>query len=83
MLAAEHDHGVTWRVAVGARTQPPPHAEGIHNCDPRGAIEQSLNKAFRCVGLARAGGADNRNPVVERVSRKTNRWRTAAAGAGC
>ena len=61
------------RAAVGARAQTPPNPERIHNRDPRAALEQPLDKPLCCVGLAGARGADNRNPVVERVCRETNR----------
>ena len=80
MPAAEHDHRITGRAAIGARAQSPPHSKGIHDRDPCAALEQPLDKAFRCVGSAGASRADDRDPVVERFSRKTNqRQRSAVA----
>jgi hypothetical protein len=79
MPAAEDDYGITGRAAVGAYSQSPPDSEGIHNRDPSAALKQSLDKAFSGVGLAGAGGADNRYPVVERFNCKLSQRRVAVA----
>jgi hypothetical protein len=73
MPSAEHHDRIAGGAAIGARTQPPPHAERIDDRHPRANVQQPLDKAFRSIGLARAGGADDRDAVIERVGRKTGR----------
>ena len=70
MAAAEHDDRIAGVRAVGAGAQSPPHAERIDDRDPRAGLEQPLDKALCRIGLARTGGADNRDPVVERRRRQ-------------
>jgi hypothetical protein len=71
MLPAEHHDGIAGGAAVGARPQPPPHAERIDDRHPSADIEQPLDKALRGIGFARAGGTDDRDPVIEGVGGKT------------
>ena len=77
---AEDDDWVTGRHAVGARAQSPPHAEWIDNGDVRACLEQALDESFCRIGLARAGGADNRDPFIERLEGQSGRESVAAAG---
>jgi hypothetical protein len=76
MAAAEYHDRIAASAAVGARAQSPPHAEGIDDRYPRASIKQPLDKALRCVGLARAGGADDRDPS------SASTGSAAAAGRG-
>jgi hypothetical protein len=65
VAAAEHDDGITGRAAVGACAQSPPDAKRIDDRYARAAVEQSLDESLCGIGLARPGGADNRDAVVE------------------
>ena len=81
MAAAKHDDRITGCAAVGARAQSPPHAERIDDRHPRAAVEQPFDKSLGRVGLARAGGADDRDPVIKRLKGKRARQRIPA-GSG-
>jgi hypothetical protein len=77
MPPAKHHDRIAGRAAVGARAQSPPHPERIHDRHPSSDIEQPLDKTLGRIGLAGAGGADDRDPVVERVGRKRSPHRIA------
>ena len=70
VTTAEYDDRIAGSGAVGAGTQAPPHAKRIDNCDAGTALKQPFDKALGCVGLARSRGADDSDPVVERIGRK-------------
>jgi hypothetical protein len=67
MTPAKHHDRIAGSAAVGARAQSPPDAKRIDDRHPCADVEQPLDKTFRRIGLARAGGADDRDPVIERV----------------
>jgi hypothetical protein len=73
MTSAEHDHRIAG-IAGRAGAQSPPHAKRINNRDPDSGIEQPLDKTLGRVGLARTGGANNRDAVIER-RRWQDSWR--------
>jgi hypothetical protein len=81
VAAAEHDHRIAGCCAVGAGTQAPPHSERINNRNPRAGFQQPLDKTLGRIGLARAGRADNRDPVVKRIGRKSRRQTIGADGS--
>jgi hypothetical protein len=85
MTSAEHHDRVAGGAAVGARAQSPPQAKWIDDRHACADVELRLDKAFRRVGLARAGGADDRDPVIERVGGKSCRQNTIGdrGGADC
>jgi hypothetical protein len=83
VFAAKHDDRVTSRAAVGAGAQSPPHAEWIHDHHPCAATQQPFDESLRRVGLARPGGTDDCDPVVERVRRQSGREITTADAFGC
>lgn len=70
MTTVEHHDRIAGGAAVGARAQSPPHAERIDDRHTRADIEQPLDKTFGRIGLARAGGADDCDPVIESFGRK-------------
>jgi hypothetical protein len=70
MSAAEYHDRITGSGAVGAGTQSPPHAKRIDDRHPRADIEQPLDKALRGISFARAGGTDDRDPVIKGVGGK-------------
>jgi hypothetical protein len=80
MLPAEHHGRIAGSAAVGACAQSPPHAERIHDRHPSADIEQPLDKALRGIGFARAGGTDDRDPVIEGVGGKSCRQNTRRLG---
>jgi hypothetical protein len=82
VFAAKDDDKIAGFAAVGARAQPPPHAERIDDRHPRTAVEQPFHESLGRVGLARPGGADDRNPIIERLRGKRARQSTPA-GSGC
>ena len=67
--AAEHDHRVAGRDPVGAGAQPSPDAERVDDADPCAGVEQQLDPTLAGIGLARAGGADDRDTLVQRRDR--------------
>ena len=71
MTTAEHHDRIAGGAAVGAGAQSPPHAERIDDCYPRADIEQPLDKTFGRIGLARAGRADDCDPVIESFGGKS------------
>jgi hypothetical protein len=74
MTPAEYHDRIASGTAVGAGAQSPLDAERVHDRHARAAIEQPLDKTFRGISLARAGGAHNRDAVIER-RRAEYRWR--------
>jgi hypothetical protein len=70
VLAAEHDDRIAGGAAVGARAQTPPDAEGVDDRNSRARAKEALDKPLRGICLARPCGADDRDPVVERIGRK-------------
>jgi hypothetical protein len=69
MAAAEDDDGITGCRAVGAGAQSPPDAEGINDRYARAAVDQALDESLGRIGLARTGGADDDDAVVEGFGR--------------
>jgi hypothetical protein len=73
MTAAKHYNRIAGGAAVGACPQSPPHPKRIHDRDTRAHFEQPLDKALGCVGLARAGGADDRYALIKSICGKSVR----------
>jgi hypothetical protein len=78
VFAAKHHDRITSRADVGARAQSPPHPERIDDRHPRAAVEQPFDESFGRIGLARPGGADDRDSVIERLKGKRARQRIPA-----
>jgi hypothetical protein len=71
MTTAEHHDRIAGGAAVGAGAQCRPHAERIDDRSPCADIEQPLDKTFGRIGLARAGRADDCDPVIESFGGKS------------
>ena len=73
MPAAEDDNRIAGGRAIGAGAQAPPNPERIDHRDPRPRRQQPLDIPLGRVRLARAGRADDRDPLVERIGGQDSR----------
>jgi hypothetical protein len=80
MAPAKDDNGITGCGSVGAGAQAPPDAKGVDDGNMRTGIEQALDESLCRIGLARPGGAYNRDAVVEGVGGKGERKNPVATG---
>ncbi len=78
--AAEDDNGIAGRSCVSPSAQASPDAERVDDADARAGVEQLLDPALRRVRLARPGGADDGDPLVERGGGQRASPRTLALG---